>query len=84
MDRLLGIRHRAAVDGVLMPTTLLHTFGLKAPMIAVSLDAGQRVVEIRHVPPNRLLWFRDARSVVELAEWIAPPEVGDFVEVRYV
>lgn len=80
-DRLLGIRHAKAANGVVMPTTRLHTFGLTAPIVAVSLDDELRVVETRVVPPNRMVWFRRARSVLELEMRLAPPEVGDTVEI---
>ena len=53
----------------------LHTIGLKKPIWMAGLDDEMKVVEVRDVPPGRLVWLRGADRVLEL-DGISPPVIG--------
>jgi uncharacterized membrane protein (UPF0127 family) len=66
---LLGRGGLPAGRGMLFERTRsVHTVGMRFALAVAFLDAGMRVVKVRHVPPRRLA-FRlfGARHVLELA-----------------
>lgn len=67
--RGLAWRDRAdAGPGLLFPRCAsVHTFGMRFKLDVYFLDRDDRVLAAhRRVPPNRVLWHRGARKVLEV------------------
>ena len=69
--RLLGLARldrASAGDGLLIPRCRrVHTFGMRFPLDIVFLDAELRpVLDVRSVPPRRLIHAQRAAAVLEL------------------
>ncbi|HET9199027.1 MAG TPA: DUF192 domain-containing protein [Solirubrobacterales bacterium] len=69
--RLRGLAFRdreAAGPGLLIPRCAsVHTFGMRFDLDVYFLDRDGRVLAARRrVPPNRVLWCRGARKVLEI------------------
>lgn len=69
--RLRGLAWRDRADagpGLLFPRCAsVHTFGMRFALDVYFLDAEDQVLAVhRRVPPNRLLWHRGARKVLEV------------------
>jgi len=69
--RLRGLSWRDRADagpGLLFPRCAsVHTFGMRFALDVYFLDRDDRVLAVRHrVPPNRVLWHRGARKVLEI------------------
>lgn len=75
--RLRGLAWRDRADaepGLLFPRCAgVHTFGMRFALDVYFLDREGRVLSVRRrVPPNRVLWQRGARKVLEI-----PSPVGE-------
>jgi uncharacterized membrane protein (UPF0127 family) len=69
--RLRGLAWRDREDagpGLLIPRCAsVHTFGMRFELDVYFLDRDGKVLEVRRrVPPNRVLWRRNARKVLEI------------------
>jgi uncharacterized membrane protein (UPF0127 family) len=69
--RLRGLAWRDREDagpGLLIPRCAsVHTFGMRFELDVYFLGRDGKVLEVRRrVPPNRLLWRRNARKVLEI------------------
>jgi uncharacterized membrane protein (UPF0127 family) len=69
--RLRGLAFREcdrAGPGLLIPRCAsVHTFGMRFALDLYFLDRDGRVLSVqRRVPPNRVLWCRGARKVLEI------------------
>ena len=64
---LIGAPSLAADEALLIPeATSVHTFGMAFAILVARLDAGLRIVDLRRMPPRRLvLPTRRARHVLE-------------------
>ena len=61
-----------------------HTFGMRFPITVVVLGSDLRILRVKTLPPNRLLWPAGmARAVLECAEGFSPT-VGDRAQLRLV
>ena len=72
---LIGRRSLAAGMALEIPRCRsVHTFGMRFALDLVWLDGDRRVVRIDYaVPPWRVRWCREARSVLEFdSRWPAP------------
>jgi hypothetical protein len=86
LERARGLLRRQGIDLdeaiLLMDVTSVHTVGMRFPILVTRLDESLRVVDVRRVPPHRLvLPMRQARHVLE-----CHPDVdlrtGDQLEIR--
>ncbi|HEX6782713.1 MAG TPA: DUF192 domain-containing protein [Solirubrobacterales bacterium] len=69
--RLRGLAFRdreEAGPGLLIPRCAsVHTFGMRFALDVYFLDGDGRALSVRRgVPPNRVLWCRGARKVLEI------------------
>lgn len=74
-ERWRGIKPMPG-SGLLLETRSVHGFGLTAPVRAVAITPGMRVLAVRWLLPGRILFFPTARFVLELPAWQSPPIVG--------
>lgn len=63
-------------SGLLLQTRSVHGIGLRAPVRAVAITTGMRVLAVRWLLPGRIIFFPRARFVLELPAWVTPPPVG--------
>jgi hypothetical protein len=49
---------------------------MAAPIGVVGIDELNRVVAARFVPPNRVVWLRGSRMILEVPEGSGLPDVG--------
>lgn len=80
MERLLGIRAKD-VEAVLLDTSSVHTIGMSGPIELVALDDELKVVETRTVGPNRVVWVRSARHILELPAGSMVPGISQQLEL---
>ena len=80
MERLVGIRAKN-VEAVLLDTSSVHTVGVGAPIELVALDEELKVVETRTVGPNRVVWVRSARHMLELPAGSVVPGISQQLEL---
>jgi uncharacterized membrane protein (UPF0127 family) len=81
VSRALGLallRAERIGDGLLIPRCRsVHTFGMRAPLDLVFLDAEMEPLSVRRgVPANRVVREPRASAVVELRSEVAPPPTG--------
>ena len=81
-ERLRGLK-AVDVGSVLIETRSVHSFGMTAPFLAIGLSANLEVRDHKLVDPNRIVFFRGCRFVLELPESIEPPEIGVALGVRH-
>ena len=72
-ERLTGLIGRGSISHdealLLGRARSIHTFGMRFSILAVLLDDDMAVVEVRRMPPNRLLLpRRGVRHVLECSE----------------
>jgi hypothetical protein len=82
MRGLIGSGGLGEDEALLIPNaTSVHTFGMRVPILVARLDASMRVVDVRRMPPNRLLLAtRRARHVLECADHV-DLRAGDVVRL---
>ena len=83
-ERFRGAKLSAAVRGVVLQRSAIHTMGMSHAIETVAVDMQGRVMEVRTLAPNRFAWFRGASYLVELPAGMEVPEVGSRVEVSDV
>lgn len=76
-ERLRGLAASGALPALLIETSSIHTFGLGSAIGVVGLDEDMNVVAARMVAPNRAVWLRGSRWILEVPEEIPLPDVGD-------
>jgi uncharacterized membrane protein (UPF0127 family) len=92
-----GLLRRDLLDveeALLLPdATSVHTFAMRFPILVVRLDGSFRVVDVRRVPPWRLVPpMRGARHVLEchpdvdlrVGDELRPARAGDLTRSRPV
>lgn len=75
-ERWRGLRHTPEGSALVLKGASVHGFGMDRPIILVALDRDLTVIGARRLGPNRLVWVRGARWIVELPEGTTPPRVG--------
>jgi hypothetical protein len=78
-ERFRGVKLSAAVSGVVIRRSAVHTMGVSRPIETVAVDREGRVMDVRTLAPNRFAWFRGASYLVELPAGTEVPEVGSMV-----
>ncbi|WP_432206869.1 DUF192 domain-containing protein [Idiomarina aquatica] len=73
-QRLWGLINEpepAASQGYWFPRCRsIHTFGMKAPIDVIGLDAEHRIRQVeRHVTPNQVRYFSGCESILELTSF---------------
>ena len=74
-DRWRGLRPSSTEGGLILRTSSVHSFGMKADLWACGL-AGMTVVDVRTLKPNRVVWMRGVDAILELPIHIEPPPLG--------
>ena len=75
-ERLKGLAAPAALPALLIDTSSVHTFGMATPIGVVGIDEHNRVVAAKVVPPNRVVWLKGSRLILEVPEGGDLPGVG--------
>lgn len=75
-QRWRGLRGSPEGSSLALPVSSVHGFGMDRELVVVGLDADLRVVASTRLRPNRILWLRGARWIVELPADATPPPVG--------
>lgn len=75
-ERLRGLAGAASLPALLIDTSSVHTLGMTAPIGVVGIDGHMRVVASRVVPPNRVVWLRGSRLILEVPDGTRLPDVG--------
>jgi uncharacterized membrane protein (UPF0127 family) len=83
-ERLLGLWRVPEGSTVVLPVSSVHSFGRRRPLELIGVDAGRRVVSLRTLEPNRILFIPGARMVIEAPAGAPLPSVGDRVEMTDV
>ncbi len=81
-DRLVGMRSDAVGRALLIDAASIHTLGMGRSIAVVGLDGVGRVLESRVVKPNRVVWLRRAKRILELAAESERPATGSVLRVR--
>ena len=84
LDRLLGTFRAPARLPVVMRARSIHTIGQSRPLSIVGLDREMRVISVRSVPPNRMVYLPSARTIVEVPEGAPLPAMDSQVGVDLV
>ena len=70
-ERVRGLRGRDGLEpahALLLKTRSIHTIGMRFPIDAVLLDRDAAVIDVKTLPPGRLLLPRPrVRHIVEMA-----------------
>jgi uncharacterized membrane protein (UPF0127 family) len=82
-DRLLGVRRAPAGSVVVLPTTSVHSFGLRRTLDLIGVDDRMTVVATMPLRPNRVRVIPSARMIVELPAGRPLPEIGEKIEITY-
>ena len=80
--RARGLLGRPVAPLLLAPARSVHTFGMRAPIDVVFLDAELRVVRATTLRPRRIAAARRAVAVLELPAGTADVRPGDRYELR--
>jgi uncharacterized protein len=81
MRGLLGRASLASDEALLLSgSPSIHTFGMRFAISVAWLDADGRVIEVRRLPPGRLVLGRRSGDVLECAEG-AGPEIGERLRI---
>lgn len=73
LERLLGFRSKKAVNGVMLRSKSVHTFGMEETINVFAMDRDHRVIASRRISPNRMVFYRRASAIVELPLDVDPP-----------
>lgn len=80
-ERWRGLR-RSSESALVLPGSSVHGFGMKRPLTLVALDRDLTVLRTGRLEPNRVVWMRGARWIVELPDGTTPPSVGTRLTAR--
>jgi hypothetical protein len=83
-ERLLGRWSPNALEALLISASSVHTFGLKEPIGVIGLDKDMTVMGNAILGPNRLVWFRGAKHILEVPVDFDLPNIGDCLKVSHV
>jgi uncharacterized membrane protein (UPF0127 family) len=83
-ERWRGLRGEPAHSPLLIETSSVHTFGMHMPISVVMIDSDLRVVRAQSLPPNRVVYERRARFILELPEKSVVPALGSPLEIADV
>jgi len=75
-QRWRGLRPRPDAFGLLLKSRSVHSFGMKATLLVIALDAAGVVLATKALPPGRMLTMFDARHILELPGDAQPPPLG--------
>lgn len=75
-ERWRGLRRSEPGAAIVIPGSSVHGFGMDRPLLVVALARDFEVMSSAVLRPNRLLWVRGARWMVELPEGTEAPAPG--------
>lgn len=81
IERFRGLRGEPDDARVLFETSSVHTLGMARSISVVMMDHDLRVIRAQSLLPNRLIYERKARFILELPEATELPAVGAIVEI---
>ncbi|HSL26058.1 MAG TPA: hypothetical protein VLA54_07215 [Acidimicrobiia bacterium] len=81
-QRWQGLRRRLREHGLLIRGSSVHGFGMREPLLAIGLDRHRAVMRVGLLRPARIVWFRGAVEVLELAADAPMPPVGTVLTWR--
>lgn len=81
LGRWRGLRDQPLETCLLLRTRSVHGFGMDRDLLVVAIDAEMRILGSRVLHPNRLLWFADARYLLEMPLGLPVPEVGTLLSI---
>lgn len=84
VERFLGLKSSLSESAVLINTRSVHSFGMKRSIGVVAIDARSEVVGLARLRPNRVIWFRRARAILELPDGSTLPQIGARITVEDV
>ena len=82
-ERWRGLRGEP-IRSLLIETSSVHTFGMQVPISVVMIDSDLRVVRTQALLPNRVVYERRARFILELPEASPLPALGTPMEIADV
>jgi hypothetical protein len=80
-ERFRGMRGASADARYLFEASSVHTLGMTRSISVVMIDHDLRVIRAHSLLPNRVVYERRARFILELPSHAALPEVGASVEI---
>jgi uncharacterized membrane protein (UPF0127 family) len=83
-ERWRGLRGTPTQPRLLIETSSVHTFGMHLSISVVMIDSDLRVVRAQSLLPNRVVYERKARFILELPEASALPALGAEVNIADV
>ncbi len=76
LARWRGLRGSGPSAAIVIPGSSVHGFGMDRPLQVVALTRDFVVMSSAVLRPNRLMWVRGARWMIELPADIEPPAPG--------
>lgn len=80
-ERWRGLKSQSDGSSLLIKTNAINSRGMDRPFLAVGLDDGCAVTEVRVIEAGEFAWFAGSRWVLELPVASRPPSVGDVFEL---
>ncbi|HKZ24678.1 MAG TPA: hypothetical protein VJ398_02700 [Acidimicrobiia bacterium] len=81
IERFRGLRGEPDDAHLLLETSSVHTLGMARSIAIVMIDRDLRVIRTQALMPNRVVYERTARFVLELPKGSELPAVGSRVEI---
>ena len=81
IERFRGVRGGPPRASLLLETRSIHTIGLGRSIGVVVIDRGFRVVEVKTLARNRILYRLAARFMLELPAGSDPPPLHSRMEI---
>lgn len=80
-DRWRGLKRQRDDAALLIETSAINSRGMDRAFLAVGLDDGYSVTEVRVVEAGEFAWFAGTKFVLELPVESQPPSVGETLEL---
>jgi len=81
IERLRGLRAEPDDARLLFETSSVHSLGMTRSISVVMIDHDLRVIRAQSLLPNRLIYERRARFILEMPDDTELPAIGARVEV---
>lgn len=81
IERFRGLRGEPDGARLLLETSSVHTLGMKRSISVVMIDRDLKVIRAQALMPNRVIFERSARFILEVPRGSQLPAVGSRVEI---